>query len=161
ILLASVLSGNQVVGPWTIAIATLDSGGPCSTNSTNGCVIVSPSATAVVAGYPCTAVLAAASPQPACYSTLSESVTAGGTSFTLAGDAYVDTTTVINQVKTYQNVCGAAGATVSAATTAPSTCVATQINNGTYEFTEAAVPGGGVSVTAGQSVAVTVVFSFH
>jgi hypothetical protein len=167
-VLAGLISGFWTVGPWIINFDGTVS--PCSTapNPGGGCTIVSPNATTVVSGYPCSTSVATASPQPNCYATLvgslsgTEAVAGYGTvspSFTLSGTAYVDTSTSISNVSTLQEYCNP-NLGNNASTTAPSACLATNRGDtAVYAFTSATL-GTPVPVSPGQTVDVTVTFSF-
>ncbi|MGC1186282.1 MAG: hypothetical protein WA871_02715 [Candidatus Acidiferrales bacterium] len=163
-VLAGLLSGYFAPGVWEIHLAGAP--GPCSTGASGSCTIA-PSTGFQFTG--CSTTVAAASPQPFCYSTMTESLGAisGGqdfTSFVLMGSAYIDTSTTISVVSTLINLCAptpqaalAPGTPVTATTVSPSTCSTNLTNQTGEEFTSANVS---VPVTTGQTVDATVTISF-
>jgi hypothetical protein len=173
-LLAGILSGVYTPGPWLINLlngSAPSPPGPCSRGPNQGCLIVSANATAEVSEFNCSTSLASASPQPFCFATLVESLPTPGSfgefnTFTLAGSAYADTSSTINEVTTNQEVCpnsaypGPPGTAVTPDTVSPSACLATGESPALSAFT-AALLSSGVPVNAGQTIAVTVVLSFQ
>jgi hypothetical protein len=174
-VLASLLSGVATPGSWQIALA----GGACSTGG-GTCYIIAPSLASVedlgAATGACSTSVAPVSSgtQPFCYETLMESLTgpAGSTyatQFVLAGSAYVDTSTTLTSVSTFLYFCDttgviAPGTLVSPTSISPATC-AGEYTSIHQSFTGRNLDGingdpAPVPVTAGQTVQVTVAFSF-
>lgn len=179
-ILAGLLSGNLVAGSW--GIDAYGSPSPCSTSGS--CFIVQGGAAAInlLATPPCTTTVGPASsttPQPFCYETLVPSLTGGASagssfaynSFTLSGQAYVDTTTTIASVGTWFIACGPFSATVLPNASAPSQCYGagalySAVPFTQYEFGQTGSCGGSgqplceVQVQAGQIISATVTLSF-
>jgi hypothetical protein len=177
-LLSGLLSGNLVAGSWLLWIEGDPS--PCSTYSV-GCAIL-PAGSGALSNFGggCTTVVgpvAAGQTQPFCYETLEPSLTGPAffgtfaySSFTLSGQAYVDTSTLITSVISNLSACGVTTATVSTSTntTSPSACYAS--DTGSSSFTEydfgvapncsSSGPLCQISVQAGQIIAASVTFSF-
>jgi hypothetical protein len=181
-ILAGLLSGNLVAGSW--GIDAYGSPSPCSTSSLGSCFIVQGGAAGInlLATPPCTTTVGPASsttPQPFCYETLVPSLTGGASagssfaynSFTLSGQAYVDTTTTIASVGTWFIACGPFSATVLPNASAPSQCYGEgqlyfAVPFTQYEFGQTGSCGGSgqplceVQVQAGQIISATVTLSF-
>jgi len=166
-LISGLISGQYAIGTWTINFGSGGTVGPCSTNSVihSPCNIVQPTASDLAAG--CSASLAQVSPQPFCYATLTRSLSPQHT-FILSGQAFVDTTTTINTVDTFAVYCepnGPSTGPITPSTVSPSSCLAGTSNSNGEIFTLASSTStppafAPVNVTAGQTVTVTVQFSF-
>ncbi len=181
-LLTQILAGNVTLGAWAIFLSNGTGTGPCSTGGTSHlCSILSASATALGQQQACSTIVGSASPQPSCYATLTETI--GGTAqnqLMLSGSAYVDTSTQISVLQSGIATCGAlSNSSMSLSTVAPSACLPTVTVNSSGPanagiFTSVGLPqsssglcGGAnqppcaVNVSAGQTVAVLVTFSFQ
>jgi hypothetical protein len=175
-LLAGLLSGNYVAGPWNIALRGTP--GPCSTSPATGapgigqCSIIPSNAIDLIGFFsPCSATptQVTSGTQPYCYDNMTESLTGSGslfTSLTMSGTVYADQGSTISSVATFLITCpssnttsGAPGTTVAPTTTSPSACLSvTGVGNIAFTGTTLATP---VPVIAGQTVAATVVISFQ
>jgi hypothetical protein len=179
-LLAALLSGNWVVGPWTIVLQ--GSPGPCQSNPFGWCTIIPSNATALIAftsgGCSTSLTKVSSGTQPYCYDNLMESLPGSGgyfTSFALAGAVYADQNATITGVETFQDFCPAGtsvsytpGTVVAPTTTSPSACLATGGPGGGNAFTARTLDGNTVlgdpnpvPVIAGQTVTAAVTFSFQ
>jgi hypothetical protein len=196
-LLAGLLSGNLVAGSWFIYVSgeaeqngVLVHQSPCANGA--GCVILqagSGGASAGNSGQCSTSVSPApvGTQQASCYETLVTSLTGGNdgetvlpySSFTLNGQAYVDTSTTLVNVSTSATLCGTTGTTIAQTALAPSSCFGltgndNNVNNTSftsYSFgptTPAGLCGGSGSglplcqftLQVGQVISATVTFSF-
>lgn len=185
--LAGLLSGNLAPGPWAVVLAGIQGGtgspSPCSTG--NVCLITE-AGSAIQADFaPCptgTVGPVTSGTQPFCYATLVPSLAGSPgryihySSFTLSGQAYVDTTTTVGLVATESMPCGSTSPEETPNlpppnVPTPSACFSSSPDLVTVGFTEydfgAAGSCGGtgqllcpIPVQAGQTISATVQFIF-